>query len=149
MSGIAGFIASSPERPDPSVLERMTRSLQRQGGDAWGYYVDDRFGFGVARPYMPALESGDRPVTNGDGSVHVVLDGEIYNVADVRDSLTRRGHLFETAGDSESLDRCDQRFAAAVLEERREPLGYATGGKGLQVHPRAEARPRTGEYTRR
>ena len=142
MSGIAGFIASSPERPDPSVLERMTRSLQRQGGDAWGYYVDDRFGFGVARPYMPALESGDRPVTNGDGSVHVVLDGEIYNVADVRDSLTRRGHLFETAGDSEVVahaweeygDQCLRRFngvfALAIWDERREELFLARDRRG-------------------
>ncbi len=142
MSGIAGFIASSTERPDPSVLERMTRSLQHRGGDAWGYYVDDRFGLGVARPRVMSLESGDRPVTNGDGSVHVVLDGEIYNFPDVRDGLIRRGHRFATACDTEVVahaweeygDQCLPRFngvfALAIWDQRREELFLARDRRG-------------------
>jgi len=115
MSGIAGFLAPSSERPDPSVLERMTRSLQHPGGDAWGYYVDDRFGLGVARRLRRAGESGDRPVTNGDGSVHVVLDGSIYNFPEIRDDLVSRGHRFATTGDTEVVAHAWQEFGDSCL----------------------------------
>lgn len=115
MSGIAGFLAPWSERPDPSVLERMTRSLQHPGGDAWGYYVDDRFGLGVARRLRRAGEHGDRPVTNGDGSVHVVLDGSIYNFPEIRDDLLSRGHRFVTNGDTEVVAHAWQEFGDQCL----------------------------------
>jgi len=142
--GIAGFIAPWSEQPDPSVLERMTRSLHHRATDTWGYYVDGRCGLGVARPMDTTADGRDGPATNHDGSVRAVLNGEISNVFEIRGALAQRGHRFATGSDSEVVahtwqeygDQCLQqfegRFAIAIWDERREQLFVARDRIGDQ-----------------
>jgi len=142
VSGIAGFVAPLSQRPDPSVLERMTRSVQHRGADVWGYYVDARFGLGVARRRLTDVEGQDQPVSNEDGSVRAVLYGDIYNFQELRDGLVSRGHRFSTGSETEVVahawqeygDQClplfNGMFALAIWDDRREQLVLARDRMG-------------------
>ena len=45
---------------------------------------------------MIDLETGDQPIFNEDGTVVVVLNGEIYNYRELRRDSAGRGHRFTT-----------------------------------------------------
>ena len=120
----------------------MTRSLRHRGPDALGYYLDGRVALGAARLRVMDLEAGDQPVTNEDGSVRVVLNGEIYNFAEIREDLASRGHRFVTRTDTEviahaweeygeqCLDLFNGMFALAVWDRQREQLLLARDRMG-------------------
>jgi asparagine synthase (glutamine-hydrolysing) len=83
------------------------------------------------------LAGGHQPIANEDGSVWVVLNGEIYNFAELRSDLVARGHRFTTNSDTECIvhayeeygDACFTRlrgmFAIAILDEKRQRLVLA------------------------
>ena len=58
---------------------------------------------GIQRLRVIDLETGDQPISNEDGSVAVVLNGEIYNYRELRGGLEARGHRFATNGDTEVI----------------------------------------------
>ena len=102
MCGIVGIV-----RPDGVVSEsevgRMASTLRHRGPDESGQSVGPGFGFGFCRLSIIDLATGNQPVTNADGSVTSVMNGEIYNYRKLRESLSARGHRFRTAGDSEVI----------------------------------------------
>src|SRR5918992_14095 len=146
MCGICG-VASADEavRPDPVVLERMTRTLVHRGPDSVGTVVDGQVGLGARRLSIIDLEHGDQPVRNEDGSVHLVLNGEIYNHRELREELAARGHRFASRSDTEVLvhlyeergpdfvDDLRGMFAIAVWDAPRERLVLAPAP--LRVKP--------------
>src|SRR5215510_10102913 len=103
MCGIAGLVAPRGVRPDRSVLERMVASLRHRGPDAVGHFVDGRAALGVARLRVIDLETGDQPVRSEDGTVTVVLNGEIYDFETHRAALAARGHRFRSRSDTEVI----------------------------------------------
>ena len=142
MCGIAGFIAPAGQRAEYRVLERMVRTLGHRGPDAVGYHVEGRAAMGVARLRVIDLLTGDQPVANEDESVHVALNGEIYDFAALRDTLRAAGHRFRTAGDTEVIvhaweaygegcpDHFNGMFGFAVWDRRREMLFLARDRMG-------------------
>ncbi len=142
MCGIAGFIAPAGQRADRAVLERMTACLRHRGPDAVGYHVDGRAALGAARLRVIDLETGDQPIANEDGSVHVVQNGEIYNFRALEATLTPLGHRFATRSDTEAIvhaweeygehcvDHFNGMFALAVWDRRREQLFLARDRMG-------------------
>jgi len=90
------------------------------------------------------LQTGHQPVSNEDGSIWVVLNGEIYNFQELREVLSERGHRFSTATDTEVIvhlyeefgDRCVDRlrgmFAFALWDERRRRLLIARDRLGIK-----------------
>jgi asparagine synthase (glutamine-hydrolysing) len=153
--GIAGFLAHDGERADRRLIERMIGTLRHRGPDTTGYRVSGRLALGAARLRIIDLETGDQPVSNEDGSVHVVMNGEIYNFRALRTELAGRGHRFATGSDTEvvahaweeygeaCLDHLNGMFVVALWDERRErlllardrmgekPLYYAETGSGV------------------
>jgi asparagine synthase (glutamine-hydrolysing) len=142
MCGIAGFLAPPGERADRGLVERMVATLRHRGPDGTGVYVDGRAGLGVARLRVIDLETGDQPIANEDGSVHVVLNGEIYDFAALRAGLIERGHRVTTRSDTEVLvhlweesgenllERIPGMFAFALWDRRRERLLLARDRMG-------------------
>jgi asparagine synthase (glutamine-hydrolysing) len=142
MCGIAGFLAPPGERADRAIVERMIGALRHRGPDAVGYHVDGRVALGVARLRIIDLHTGDQPIANEDGSVHVVLNGEIYNYRTLREELTGLGHRFATRSDTETIvhaweelgDACPETlngmFALALWDRRREQLFLARDRMG-------------------
>ncbi len=83
------------------------------------------------------LEGGAQPIGNEDGTIWVILNGEIYNFIEIRQELIAQGHHFRTQSDTEVLvhlyekkghsllDDLDGMFAFAILDEKKEELFLA------------------------
>jgi asparagine synthase (glutamine-hydrolysing) len=131
--GIVGKL-SLKERIDPVLLERMCAVIEHRGPDSRGTFIEDGVGLGVQRLRIIDLETGDQPIFNEDGSVVVVLNGEIYNYKELRTHLRRNGHRFSTESDTEVIVHlyedegidCVRRlrgmFAFALWDARRRQL---------------------------
>ena len=103
MCGIAGFVGNRVRRGRREILQRMTDSLLHRGPDDEGTYLDDHVALGARRLAVIDRATGRQPIANEDGTVHVVLNGEIYNFADLRARLEHRGHRFRTRSDAEVI----------------------------------------------
>jgi asparagine synthase (glutamine-hydrolysing) len=115
MCGITGAIWTNPERGiDAPTLERMTNCLAHRGPDGDGAYFSEYrhrepcetmpgVALGFRRLAIIDLMTGAQPMSNEDGSVWVVFNGEIYNFVDLRRRLEGSGHKFRTDSDTETI----------------------------------------------
>lgn len=141
MCGIIGFLTTKPEDiPDRELLRTMRETLAHRGPDEKGEYVrsiDDRgpfVFFGHRRLSIIDLSGGHQPLSNEDGTVWVLLNGEIYNFQELREALEKRGHRFQTRSDTEVVahgyeefgENCFERFngmfAIAIWDEKKKKL---------------------------
>jgi len=144
MCGIAGILSLDGSPVAQEELRAMCAVMVHRGPDAAGFYRGTGVGLGMRRLSIIDLATGDQPVRNEDGSVWVVFNGEIYNFAELRDELRRRGHAFYTVGDTETIvhayeedgARCVERlrgmFALALWDERRRQLVLARDRVGIK-----------------
>src|SRR5688500_11765652 len=85
MCGIAGIVSSQPLDGDaPARAARMRDVLDHRGPDEQGLYADPFAVLGHRRLSIVDLSAGQQPLSNEDGAVWIVFNGEIYNHADVR-----------------------------------------------------------------
>ena len=77
MCGICGL--ASRAAVDPQRLARMSATLVHRGPDSDGMALDGTVGLAARRLSIIDLETGDQPLTNEDGSIAVVQNGELYN----------------------------------------------------------------------
>ena len=68
---------------------RPSSSKSTAGPDSRGTFLEDGVGLGIQRLAIIDLETGDQPIFNEDGSVVVVLNGEIYNYRELRERAAR------------------------------------------------------------
>src|SRR5688500_15606327 len=117
MCGICGLVRRAGA-VDAALIEEMNDTLLHRGPDSGGIHVDGGVGLAARRLAIIDLQTGDQPLTNEDGSVVVVQNGEIYNFRELRDELVRAGHRFRTQGDTEVLahlyEERGPRFAEAL-----------------------------------
>jgi asparagine synthase (glutamine-hydrolysing) len=99
--GITGLL-SREARPDETVVRRMNDALVHRGPDAAGIWRSGRAVLGHRRLSIIDLSAEARqPLLNEDETIGVVVNGEIYNFAELREDLLRRGHRFRSGSDSE------------------------------------------------
>src|SRR6267142_1767834 len=103
MCGIAGFIATGSPYDPRAVVRRMVTALRHRGPDDEGEYLDEQAALGACRLSIVDLAGGRQPIGNETGTVHAVLNGEIYNFRELRARLQQRGHRFTTQSDTEVL----------------------------------------------
>jgi asparagine synthase (glutamine-hydrolysing) len=144
MCGICGLVALDGRRIDPGVLEEMNDTLLHRGPDSGGTHVDGAVGIAARRLSIIDLQTGDQPLSNEDGSVTVVQNGEIYNFQELRDDLRAKGHTFRTKGDTEVLAHLYEEkgphfardlrgmFAIAVWDAKRRRLVLARDRFGIK-----------------
>ncbi len=130
MCGIAGHVG----RARGDLLSAMLRSLEHRGPDDEGRYVEPGCALGMTRLAVIDLAGGAQPMTNEDGSVVVVFNGEIYNFRELRRALEIAGHRFRTQSDTETIvhayeahgdacvERLDGMFAFALWDRARRRL---------------------------
>src|SRR2546423_2079685 len=102
MCGICG-VASARGAVDPGRVARMSATLVHRGPDSFGQIVDGSVALAARRLSIIDLETGDQPIANEDGTIHVVQNGEIYNYRELRRELQREGDRFPTPGDTQGL----------------------------------------------
>jgi len=126
MCGIAGiYNRAAPGSVDKDLLGRMVGVLHHRGPDESGMYLDDRVGLGSARLSIIDLESGLQPIPNEDRSLWITFNGEIYNYREKRRELEARGHVFETATDTEVILHLYEEHGADCLPELNGQFAFA------------------------
>ncbi len=105
MCGIAGSVALRDGLPPPSLddLAAMVGALRHRGPDEHGLYRDAKAGLAHARLSIIDLATGQQPLTNEDGTLWIVFNGEIFNHVELRAELEARGHRFRTRSDTEVI----------------------------------------------
>lgn len=102
MCGICGTVLRTSG--DTAYLVRsMSEALLHRGPDGEGWYRNSHVTLAMRRLAIIDRQSSHQPILNADGSVAVMYNGEIYNYKDIRSSLERRGIVFRTNGDGESI----------------------------------------------
>jgi asparagine synthase (glutamine-hydrolysing) len=141
--GICGIV-SLRGSVDPGRLAEMSATLVHRGPDSDGQYLKGGVGLAARRLSIIDLERGDQPISNEDGTVHVVQNGELYNHEELRRELERAGHRFRTRCDTEVLvhlyeehgDHFARRlrgmFAVAIWDDRRGRLVLARDRFGIK-----------------
>jgi len=142
MCGITGIAdLSGPVRPE--VLKRATNTLRHRGPDDESYYIPApepgaaAVGFGFRRLSIIDLSGGRQPMSNEDGSIWIVCNGEVYNHPELRLELEARGHTFRTRSDVEALlhlyedlgpdcvTKVNGMFALAIWDSKNQTLFLA------------------------
>jgi asparagine synthase (glutamine-hydrolysing) len=145
MCGIVGIVSREPGAwIDEARLRRMRDVLTHRGPDDEGLWVEGPVGFGHRRLAIVDLASGQQPMTNEDGRLRIVYNGEIYNHADLRPGLEARGHRYHSRSDTETIlhlyeedaeravEHLHGMFALALWDRQRRQLLLARDRLGIK-----------------
>ncbi|MGA2434048.1 MAG: asparagine synthase (glutamine-hydrolyzing) [Bryobacteraceae bacterium] len=124
MCGIAGYLTHDSAAALP-VLRAMCDQIRHRGPDDEGYRVDGRCGLGMRRLSIIDLATGHQPISNEDGTVSIVFNGEIYNYQALRQELIAAGHVFATNSDTETLVHLYEQEGTAGIAKLRGMFAYA------------------------
>jgi asparagine synthase (glutamine-hydrolysing) len=135
MCGICGIVERTKEKPvESSLLSAMCDTLAHRGPDDRGVFAAKNVGLGSRRLSIIDVEGGHQPLSNEDGSIWIVHNGEVYNFPSLREELLSRGHLFKTRTDTETIlhgyeewgegfvHKLRGMFAFAIWDSRRQSL---------------------------
>ena len=126
MCGIAGIAQTGEtEERERTLLRRMCDVIVHRGPDDDGYYFSKHVGIGIRRLSIIDLQTGHQPVLNEDGTVAVVLNGEIYNYQELRKELIRKGHRFSTTGDTETIVHLYEEYGVDLVPHLRGMFCFA------------------------
>ncbi len=139
MCGICGVVSlSGPLAPRVrDAVPAMASAMQHRGPDGDGFFGDEMASLGHRRLAIIDRAGGAQPMSNEDGSVWIVFNGEIYNHRPLRAHLVARGHTFRTDSDTETIlhayeefgescvDRFEGMFAFAIYDAPRRELFVA------------------------
>lgn len=154
MCGICGRLDFALERPfSEESLRALSAVMRHRGPDDDGVFARPGVGLAMRRLSIIDLAGGHQPIGNEDGSVQVVLNGEIYNYRELRAALQAKGHVLRTSSDTEviahlwedygvgAFEHLRGMFAIALWDERQRTLALARdriGIKPLYVAERAD-----------
>jgi len=104
MCGISGLFYFDPSRRvEEDVVNRMREVARHRGPDDHGIYLRGNVGLAFNRLSIIDLSGGHQPMSNEDGTVWIVFNGEIYNFQSLHQYLIDRCHIFRTRSDTETI----------------------------------------------
>ncbi len=148
MCGICGIYSYGWRAEDhASIVARMRDAMEHRGPDDAGVHLspDGRVALGHRRlSIVDVSPAGHQPMTNEDGTIWIVFNGEIYNHAVLRRELEGRGHVYRSRTDTETLlhlyeeqgpemlSRLHGMFALAIWDQRKRRLFLARDRIGIK-----------------
>jgi asparagine synthase (glutamine-hydrolysing) len=145
MCGIAGIYNTNGQPADMLILQQMARCIEHRGPDRESFHLDA--GLGFAHRHLRIIDLSDaamQPMTNEDGSIWLIFNGEVYNYIEMRPILEASGHTFRSHSDSEAiihayeewgeecLHRLNGMFAFALWDAPRKRLFIARDRVGVK-----------------
>ena len=103
----------------------MCDAIRHRGPDDEGFHIDGNCGLGMRRLSIIDLSTGHQPISNEDGTVWVVFNGEVYNYQDLRRDLISQGHQFKTNSDTETLIHLYEQEGVEGIHKLRGMFAYA------------------------
>src|SRR3954452_13206335 len=126
MCGIAGIIDLTQQRPVPDeIVRRMARALVHRGPDEEGFFFQPGVALASRRLSIVGLADGQQPVTNEDGNVVVVFNGELFDHLEKRAELEARGHRLVKHCDTEVIPHLWEEHQRAMFERLRGQFAIA------------------------
>lgn len=120
MCGICGIFEYERRTDIPGeIVHRMNQTMVHRGPDDGGVFVGPGIGLGHRRLSIIDLSGGHQPMSNEDGTVWVLLNGEIYNYPELRAELLQRGHTFTTKSDTEAIVHLYEEYAEGCFAKLR------------------------------
>jgi asparagine synthase (glutamine-hydrolysing) len=146
MCGIAGqFNFQRREPVERETIVRMARSIAHRGPDDEGFFIAGRVGLGFRRLSIIDLAGGHQPMSDSEGTVWVIFNGEIYNYKELRAELQGKGHQFRTNSDTEVIihgykewgtdvfNHLNGMFGLAIWDVPNERLVVARDAMGIKL----------------
>ncbi len=126
MCGICGVLElEGGRRVSREHVEAMAQNLVHRGPDDAGYYLNPPVALGFRRLSIVDLGGGHQPMSNEDGTVWIVFNGEIYNHASIRPDLERRGHRYATRSDTETILHLYEEYGDDCVHHLRGMFAFA------------------------
>jgi asparagine synthase (glutamine-hydrolysing) len=144
MCGFAGILnLSSRDVISEYLILRMISILNHRGPDEKGVYVDNHIHMGHSRLSIIGLQGGIQPISNEDGTLWIVYNGEVFNYIELKADLEKKGHKFTTQTDTEvvlhlyeemgpsCLSELNGQFAIAIWDSMKKELFLARDRVGI------------------
>jgi asparagine synthase (glutamine-hydrolysing) len=109
----------------PALVRAMADTIAHRGPDDEGYFLSGAVGLGFRRLSIIDLATGHQPLSNEDGTVWIVFNGEIYNYQELRDFLRSKGHVFKTQTDTEVIVHLYEEFGPGCVSKLRGMFAFA------------------------
>ena len=118
MCGINGIISSKQNKQLVNDLSKMNDLIIHRGPDDDGFFnYEDRILMAMRRLSIIDLSSGKQPISNDEGTITIVFNGEIYNYIELRKKLISKGVSFKTNSDTEVVLRMYEFYGIDFLNE--------------------------------
>jgi len=127
VSGICGafHFGNPPPAVAPELLDRMLAALAHRGALHRKTSTHGGIALGERRSSRQDLEDRDRPATNGDGQITAIVDGAIFNDAELRAELRKAGHAFRTGCPGELFSHLYEEFGSSFPSRIRGDSAFA------------------------
>jgi len=123
--GIYGIFQLDGAPADSALMPAMGRVIGHRGPDDEGHHVDGPCAIGMRRLSIIDLAGGHQPLSNNDGTLWLVCNGEIYNFRELRRELEALGHRFKTASDSEVILHSYAQYGDEFIHRLNGMFGFA------------------------
>ena len=122
MCGIVGIFG----KEDKKLVEKMKKAIKHRGPDAHGTFSDKNVTLGHVRLSIIDLsKAGNQPMSNENGDVWIVFNGEVYNFKQLRKNLEKRGHKFKSNTDTEAIIHGYEEYGFDVVKKLRGMFVFA------------------------
>jgi asparagine synthase (glutamine-hydrolysing) len=126
MCGICGIFHSERVRGvNRELLAAMNQQIVHRGPDDDGFFVEENVGLAMRRLSIIDIQTGHQPLSNEDGNIWIVFNGEIYNHQDLRKDLQVRGHRYRTKSDTETIVHLYEEYGTKCVEYLRGMFAFA------------------------
>jgi len=134
MCGICGIFHLRANLPaNEGALRDMNQQLTHRGPDDAGILVSENVGLAMRRLSIIDLQSGHQPISNEDGSIWIVYNGEIYNHTELRNRLTAKGHVYRTHSDTESIVHLYEEYGPDCVQHLRGMFAFVLWDKKKEL----------------
>ncbi len=128
MCGIAGKIYLNGKKVNGADLKSMTDAISHRGPDGEGFYINPSGNVGLGHRRLAIIDlspAASQPMTNEDGTIWIVYNGEIYNFQELRSDLERLGHKFKSKSDTEVIIHLYEEYGIDCLKHLRGMFAFA------------------------
>lgn len=136
MCGICGLFGPFPN--SEQLIRLMTSSMTHRGPDGEGIFQDDNNYILLGHRRLSIIDlsdDGHQPMIDSSGRFVITYNGEIYNYRELRDELTKLGHIFVTKSDTEVILESYKEWGVYCLDHFRGMFAFAIADLGERFGP--------------
>ena len=117
MCGISGIIALDGSPVADGIINRMMQLQKHRGPDDEGIFSEAGISLGFVRlSILDLSQGGHQPMFSHDREKVIVFNGEIFNYIELREELSKSGHVFSSGSDTEVLMAAYEEWGEACLD---------------------------------